>query len=66
MTDHDMLIQLCEKVDLIYVLLTNHLEHHARYTMALLVALIGTTTAIGLQFWRSRSDTLQKKATQKE
>lgn len=28
MTDHDLLIQLCEKVDLIYEMLTNHLEHH--------------------------------------
>lgn len=55
MTDHDMLVQLCEKVDLIYVLLTNHLEHHARYTLALLIALIGVFSSFGLQWLRNKS-----------
>lgn len=56
MTDHDMLIRLCEKVDLMNLNLTNHLEHHARYTLALIVAFISTVTAFSLQLWRNRSD----------
>lgn len=65
MTDHDILIRLCEKVDLLNLNLTNHLAHHARYTLALLVALISTLTAFGLHFLRVRSRNEQEKPSQK-
>jgi len=53
-TDHDLLIELCQKVDLIYVLLTNHLEHHFWYNMTLLGGFIATVTSVILYWWGKR------------
>ena len=39
-TDHDLLVRMSTKVDLIYTLLSNHLEHHFWYNITMLAALL--------------------------
>jgi len=46
MSDHEILIQLCERVDLIYELLTNHLHHHFLFGMSMLGIVGGLVTAL--------------------
>lgn len=46
MTDHEILIRLSERVELIYQLLTNHLEHHFWFNITLLAAVIGLSAAL--------------------
>ena len=44
-SDHDLLVRMSTKVDLIYVLLSNHLEHHFWYNITLLGALLALVSA---------------------
>ncbi|MHA1169807.1 MAG: hypothetical protein ACTSPI_17560 [Candidatus Heimdallarchaeaceae archaeon] len=53
-TDHDLLVRVSEKVDLIYTLLANHLEHHFVYNITLLSGFIATVTAVVLYMIRFR------------
>lgn len=53
-SDHDLLVELTTKVDLIHTLLTNHLEHHFVYSMAFLGALLSTGTALLLYIVKTR------------
>ncbi len=46
MTDREILIQLVEKVDLIYELLSNHLYHHFIFNMALVAAILGLISSL--------------------
>lgn len=45
-SDRDLLIELSTKVELIHTLLTNHLEHHFAYNMALLGALLSLVVGV--------------------
>jgi hypothetical protein len=54
MTDHDLLIQLNDKVDMIGLLLTNHLHHHFIYTVTLFGAFFSTMTAFVLYWLKNR------------
>jgi len=53
-TDHDLLIELSTKMDLMHTLLTNHLEHHFAYNMALLGALLSLAAGVILYNLKSR------------
>ncbi len=54
MTDHDMLIKLCEQVAQNNQLLTNHLHHHFIYNITLLGGFVSTVTAFVLYWLKSR------------
>jgi len=54
--DRDILIRLDQQMDMIYALLTNHLEHHFWYNMTLLGGFIATVTAVGLYLLQQRAN----------
>lgn len=62
--DRDILIRLDQQMEMIHSLLTNHLEHHALYTMTLLGAFIATVTAFGLYWLEKRKPTKPQPAPQ--
>lgn len=61
MTDHDLLIRLNEQVDIINLLLTNHLHHHFIYTVTMFGSLLSAITAFSLYHLRNRSKPSQQK-----
>lgn len=60
MTDHDLLIRLCEKMDSMNLLLTNHLHHHFLYNMALFTALLSVIGGFVL-YWSKGREKLTRK-----
>ena len=48
-SDHDLLIQLITKVDILEKIFTNHLHTHATYTIMMFSVMIG---ALGTMVWR--------------
>ena len=53
-SDHDLLVRMSTKVDLIYTLLSNHLEHHFWYNITLLGALTTLTTGAVMYVMKTR------------
>lgn len=52
--DHDLLVELSTKMDLLYALFTNHLEHHFVYNMTLLGAFLSLIAAALMYLWKTR------------
>lgn len=52
-TDHDLLIQLNTKMDMIYTLISNHLEHHQKYTLVLLAAFTAVALPLAIKLFKS-------------
>lgn len=53
-TDHDLLVELSTKMDLLYTLFTNHLEHHFAYNVTLLGAFLSLSVAALMYLWKTR------------
>jgi hypothetical protein len=49
-SDHDILIEVSTKMDMVYLVLTNHLEHHFIYTVSA-VGFAGTTLLLAIKLF---------------
>lgn len=65
-TDHDLLVELSTKMDLLYTLFTNHLEHHFAYNITLLGAFLSLTVAVIMYLWKTRRSTRTKLESKEE
>lgn len=51
----ELLIRIAERQDLIYELLTNHLQHHFMYTIAFFTTMLGMGIAVVKMWFRNRA-----------
>ena len=65
-SDHDLLVELSTKMELIHMLLINHLEHHFVYNITLLGALLSLAAAGLIYVLKSRKLRYVKMETQDE
>ena len=56
MSDHDLLIQICERVAHLEDMMMNHLHHHFIYTMALFTGLLSTVGTLIAYVWKHRKN----------
>jgi hypothetical protein len=52
--ESELLYRMSEKIDILYVLFTNHLHHHFIYNITLLAGFLSTGTAIGVFLLRQK------------
>jgi len=53
-TDHELLIELSTKMDLLYTMFANHLEHHFAYNITLLGGFLSLSIAAAMYLWKTR------------
>jgi hypothetical protein len=63
-TDHDLLIRMSEQMDIINLLLTNHLHHHFLYTMAMFAAFLSLIGGLVLCWLRTGGKSMGKRLLQ--